>query len=252
MVLFMKRSISLILLGAVCMVVLVLALSLPGCASHPQDDPTGTPSTDGGQPVAEPLTGDTAEYTSGYVDIAMTIPEGWRWEAVQTRDATEGIHFWKEADRALDFRLLCWTQGYGICGTGVTSEELTLPSGQKLWQHTEEMEGGLWLNLVFSDVPGSYVLQPVGETIDGAAWEAGREEVLTILNTVQLGRGSMTEQQAIDAASTVYSGAYDMAYGSYDVKRGVWTVRFSAGTPGNTAAGFTVAPDGTVSAAENG
>lgn len=245
----MKRSLWLILLSAACSLTLTLALTLTGC-SHRGDDPTGTPPSAGGQPAAglEAITGETAEYTSGYVDIAMTIPDGWRWEAVQTRDATEGIHFWKEADRALDFRLLCWTQGYGICGTGVTSEEVTLPSGQKLWQHTEEMKSGLWLNIVFSDVPGSYVLQPTGEAIDGTAWEAGREEVLAILDTVQLGRGSMTEQQAIDAAAAQYAGEYAMAYGSFDVKSGTWTVRFSTGETGSTAAVLTVSPDGLVTA----
>lgn len=247
----MKRSLWLILLSAACILTLTLALTLTGC-SHQGNDPTDTPPVEGGQSAAglESITGETAEYTSGYVDISMTLPEGWRWEAVQTRDRTEGLRFWKEGDKALDFELFCWTEGYGICGTGVTSEEITLPSGQKLWQHTEEMESGLWLNIVFSDVPGSYVLRPVGETIDAAAWESCRSEVLTILDTVQLGRGIMTEQQAINAAAERYAGEYAMAYGSFDVKSGTWTVRFSTGETGSTAAVFTIAPNGDIAQVE--
>lgn len=243
----MKRSLWLILLSAACVLTLTLALTLSGCAVQ-DDDPTGAPSTNGGQSAAKPLTGETAEYTNGYVDMAITIPEGWRWEAVQTSGQTEGIRFWKDGDKALDFELFCWTEGYGICGTGVTSEELTLPGGATLWEHTEEMGGTLWLNLYFTGTPGSYVLQPT-DTITKETWEGCRSEVLAILDTAQFGRGVMTEQQAIEAAAPQVEGAYDMAYGSFDVKSGVWTVRFSRGTTGAKAQAFTVSPGGTVNAA---
>lgn len=242
----MKRSLWLILLSAACILTLTLALTLTGC-SHRGNDPTGTPPVEGGQPVEglEAVTGETAEYTNGYVDMAITIPEGWRWEAVQTHDQTEGIRFWKEDDRALDFELFCWTDGYGICGTGVTSEEIALPGGATLWEHTEEIEGALWLSLCFMETPGSYVLQPT-DTITRETWDACRSEVLSILDTAQFGRGIMTEQQAIDAAAEQYAGEYAMAYGHFDVKSGAWTVRFSTGETGSTAAAYTVAANGTV------
>ena len=187
----MKRSVSLILLTAVCVLALAAVSTLSGCTVRPQpSDPTGNVDTPDPQPA---ITGETAEYTSGYVDITMTIPEGWQWESVQDKSMnTEGIRFRKTDDKAVSFELLCWRNGYGICGTGVTSEELTLSGGQMVWQHTEENNGNLWLNLSFEKTPGDYVCAPVG-TLTKETWDSCRDEVLAILGTAQFGRDAMTE-----------------------------------------------------------
>ena len=102
----MKRSLSLIVLAAICVLALAAVTSLSGCSTKaPDNDPTG--SIDSPDP-APAVTGETATYTSGYVDIALTIPEGWQWEAVQrSGTTTEGIRFWKTDNKALDFELLC-------------------------------------------------------------------------------------------------------------------------------------------------
>ena len=219
----MKRSVSLILLTAVCALALAAVTTLSGCTvKRTGDDPTG--SIDAPEPA---VTGESAKYTSGYVDIALTIPEGWQWESVQDKElSTEGIRFWKTGDKALDFKLLCWRSGYGICGTGVTSEELTLSGGQTVWQHTETEDDGLWLDLYFENVPGDYVCQPYSGAMDKAVWEANRDEVLAILGTAQFGRDAMTEQAAIAASQHYYDGPYDETYARYDVKTGSWTVTF--------------------------
>lgn len=183
--------------------------------------------------------------------MALTLPDGWQWEAVQHKEEnTEGIHFWKTGDKALDFQLLCWRDGFGLCGTDLTSEEVTLPNGQKVWQHTQESSDSLWLNIYFENVPGDYVCAPTG-TFTQETWKACRDELLSILDTAQLGRGIMTEQQAIDAAKAQFNGEYDTAYGRYDVSGGSWTVYFSRGTMGQQSGRFAVAADGTVTAAAN-
>ena len=243
----MKRSLSLILLAAVCVLALAAVTSLSGCsAQDPANDPTG--SIDAPDP-APAVTGETATYTSGYVDMALTIPEGWQWEAVQrSGTTTAGIRVWKTDDKALDFELLCWRNGYGICGTDVTSEELTLSGGQKVWQHTEEGDDSLWLNLYFENVPGDYVCAPRG-TFTQADWDGCRDEVLAILSTAQFGRDAMTEQAAIDAAAAQYGGEYAQAYGRYDVATGCWTVTFTKGAMGQNSDSFTVSPQGGVTPA---
>lgn len=239
----MKRSVSLILLTAVCALALAAAVTLSGCAVRPQpSDPTGNVDTPDPQPA---ITGETAEYTSGYVDMAMTIPEGWQWESVQDKElSAEGIRFWKTGDKAVSFELLCWRGGYGICGTGVTSEEITLSNGQKIWQHTEENTDSLWLNLYFESTPGDYVCAPTG-TLTKETWDSCRDEVLAILNTAQFGRDAMTEQAAIDTAKAQYDGPYDEVYGRYDIKTGVWTVTFVEKQ--RPTASIDIKPDGTAS-----
>ena len=236
----MKRSVSLILLTAVCALALAAVATLSGCTvKQTGDDPTG--SIDTPEPA---VTGESAEYTSGYVDIALIIPEGWQWESVQDKElSTEGIRFWKTDDKALDFKLLCWRSGYGICGTGVTSQELTLSGGQMVCQHTETENDGLWLDLCFENVPGDYVCQPTGGTMDKAAWDGCRDEVLAILGTAQFGRDAMTQQAAIAASQHYYDGPYDETYARYDIKTGVWSVTFVEGQ--RPTASIDIKPDGT-------
>ena len=221
----MTKKIIALLLALACV------LSLAACGKKNQDDtPDPAPAPD---PAPTTI---TAEYTHGFVDMALELPEGWSWETV-TDDGdskTEGIRFYKTADTAVSYTLLCWTGGYGICGTGVTSEELTLANGMKVWQHTEEdTEKGTMVmaDIFFEDAPGSYVASP-SDTMTTEVWNANRDELLNILGTVQLGRKSVTMQAAMDAAKAQYTGEYDQVYATYDVTSGAWTVSFSKSAAG--------------------
>ena len=226
---------------------LACALSLMACGKKNND----TPDPD---PVPEPKPAvTTAEFTHGYVDMALDLPEGWSWETVSDNgtDKTEGIRFYKTADTAVSYTLLCWTGGYGICGTGVTSEELTLANGMKVMQHTEEdAEKGTMVmaDIFFEDAPGSYVAAP-SDTMTIEVWNANRDELLSILGTVQLGRKSVTMQAAIDAAKAQYTGEYDQVYATYDVTAGAWTVSFSKSAAGEKATRLVVDAAGKVMAA---
>lgn len=210
---------------------LACALSLMACGKKNDDNKTGP------TPVPDPKPAvTTAEFTHGYVDMALQLPEGWSWETVSDNgsDKTEGIRFYKTADTAVSYTLLCWTGGYGICGTDVTSEELTLANGMKVWQHTEEdTEKGTMVmaDIFFEDAPGSYVASP-SDTMTTEVWNANRDELLNILGTVQLGRKSVTMQAAMDAAKAQYTGEYDQVYATYDVTSGAWTVSFSKSAAG--------------------
>ena len=209
---------------------LVCALSLMACGKKNNDTPDPTPA-----PEPKPAV-TTAEFTHGYVDMALQLPEGWSWETVSDNgsDKTEGIRFYKTADTAVSYTLLCWTGGYGICGTGVTSEELTLANGMKVWQHTEQdTEKGTMVmaDIFFEDAPGSYVASP-SDTMTTEVWNANRDELLSILGTVQLGHKSVTMQAAMDAAKAQYTGEYDQVYATYDVTSGAWTVSFSKSAAG--------------------
>ena len=209
---------------------LACALSLVACGKKNNDTPDPTPA-----PEPKPAV-TTAEFTHGYVDMALQLQEGWSWETVSDNgsDKTEGIRFYKTADTAVSYTLLCWTGGYGICGTGVTSEELTLANGMKVWQHTEQdTEKGTMVmaDIFFEDAPGSYVASP-SDTMTTEVWNANRDELLSILGTVQLGRKSVTMQAATDAAKAQYTGEYDQVYATYDVTSGAWTVSFSKSAAG--------------------
>ena len=197
-----------------------------------------------------PANGTLAEYENGYISLKLTLPEGWDWQEDPTEDGTEGILFWDGEKPDQRFRLSAWPDVFGMCGTGVDFSEVTLASGAKL---TEAREGDRWIVLIFDGVPGSYTVRPQGGTLNSTVWDAKwREQILTILDTAELGGDAMTEDEAIAKAAEVFSGDYDAAYGSYDLKTGVWTVRFFAGE--QEAGRVTVDPEGNavVGNGENG
>ena len=171
--------------------------------------------------------GTLAEYENGFISMRLTLPEGWDWQEDPAEDGTEGILFWDGEKPDQRFRLSAWPDGFGMCGTGVDFSEVTLASGAQL---TEAREEDRWIILIFDGVPGSYTVRPQGGTLNSTVWDAKwREQILTILDTAELGGDAMTEDEAIAKAAEVFSGDYDAAYGSYDLRTGVWTVRFFAG-----------------------
>ncbi len=228
--------------------VLVCTLTLVACGKKNTDDNTDpTPAPDPTPAVT------TAEFTHGYVDMAVELPDGWSWEDVADNgtDKTEGIRFYKTDDPTVSYTLLCWTGGYGICGTDVTTEELTLANGMKatLYSSEDTDKGTMSMaDIVFNDVAGSYVAAP-SETMTTEVWNANRDTLLSILGTTQIGRKSITMQAAIDAAKAQYTGEYDQVYATYDVTAGAWTVSFSKSTAGEKATRLVVDAAGKVMAA---
>ena len=195
-----------------------------------------------------PANGTLAEYENGYISLKLTLPEGWDWQEDPTEDGTEGILFWDGEKPDQRFRLSAWPGGFGMCGTGVEFSEVTLPSGARL---TEAREGDRWLILIFDGVPGSYTVQPQDGTMNSTVWDVKwRDKILTILDTAELGGDAMTEDEAIAKAAEVFSGDYDAADGSYDLRTGVWTVRFVEKE--QESARVTVDPEGTAEAVSCG
>lgn len=227
---------------ALCCAALLAACEWSAVPLEGDKPPVGSP------PEPLEITGQLAEYTEGNVDVALTIPDGWWWETLE-EEGQSGLRFGKTGERSVAFRLTCWLDGYGICGTGVTEQDLTLSGGQRVWQYTEGGQSTVWVNIAFRGVPGSYVCMPDADGAMGsAAWDSCRDEVLAILGTAQIGRGILTEQQAIELAEAQYDGAYAMAWGRYDVTTGCWAVTFSESTVGGgNAAVLYVGSDGTVS-----
>ena len=209
---------------------LSLAL-LAGCGES-------SPGADGPDPCG------TSEDIRRAALLEAASPFGDDWQEDSAEDGTEGILFWDGEKPDQRFRLSAWPGGFGMCGTGVDFSEVTLASGTQL---TEAREGDRWLILIFDGVPGSYTVRPQGGTMNSTVWDAKwREEILTILDTARLGGDALTEDEAIAKAAEVFSGDYDAADGSYDLRTGVWTVRFFAGE--RETARVTVDPEGTAEA----
>lgn len=185
----MKRS------ALIC--ALAVLLLLGACAGSVVVQPSGqvdNPASSTAPPSASPdaAAGETQdiEFIHDYAGVRMTLPEGWEYETIVSESSMEdggqvGVNFWPEERSDFSLSLLCQKSQIGICGTGVDFEDVSFGSGLCATKCTEEISGGLWLMLIFKDVPGGFY------SLDGYAsrevWEEYRDDIEQILSSLQLG-----------------------------------------------------------------
>ena len=137
--------------------------------------------------VCEPI---TAQYEFPEGSMSLILPEGWEYE-VQTKEmkAREdglvlcGIDFWPSAHPEMRLELGYWPDRIGMCGTGVTIEQVDFGGGLSAYRYTETIDGAVWLTIVYDHVGEreySFVLQ--GD-IDDVLWEQYEAEIMDIAGT---------------------------------------------------------------------
>ncbi len=134
-----------------------------------------------------------AEFSHDSVYISMELPPDWEYEVKdfdETQEEKEGgIIFGPNECEDLRYELY-YHSFYGICGTGVTIEELQLQNGTNIWRYSETIQGTLWRNIVFefekdAEERGSYVLDYYGDEKLLMEYE---EELQEIIETVTVGK----------------------------------------------------------------
>ena len=180
-----------------------------------------------------------AEYQRGdYVNISMPLPDGWEWESDQdTKDGVpitqyperQGFWFWKTDEPEFRFSFTCWPNGFGMCGTGVDFSQV----GDKhdLTLAEEKYEDGVYVTIIFNDVPGSYIVEG---SVSTALWEEYREAVIKLVDDSTVADGCMTQQEAVDIIRAQYNwpGETCEIYGNYNAAEGVWQLRLLDTLPG--------------------
>ena len=191
----------------------VLGLSLAGCGStgSPEDSigatgpvapviaeslaPTECPETE-----VEP-TRDSAVFPSqeavcdlGSVQFSLSLSENWDYEirylTFEGVITTYAIVFW-DIDYPEDTFTLVYAPMSGICGTGVTIEEITLPySNLSGWKYTEILQNGekYWINITLSnpDVPLQGNTLQLQATLPLEDWDILAPDFDRIVETIQL------------------------------------------------------------------
>ena len=189
----------------------LLTLSLVGCGSTggPEDSnapagpidpviaeslaPTECPETG----PADDLTisiGNEAVCDLGSVQFSLSLPETWNYEirylTFEGTATTDAIVFWNIAYPDDTFTL-AYAPVPGICGTGVTSEEITLPYGNLSgWKNTEidQTEQKYWIYITLSDpdVPLQGNTLQLEAAIPLSDWYTLESDFNRILETIQL------------------------------------------------------------------
>ena len=130
----------------------------------------------------------------------------------------------------------------GTCGTGLTFETLTFPSGLTAEQGTYD-GGAQWTFLRFLGLPGDYTVWNQGAE---DWWEAHGEEAMAILAGAEFGLGSLTEPEAVALAEAACTVDYASVRTGFDLVSGLWTVDLLPQGAGGGQT-VTVARDGSVS-----
>lgn len=193
----------------------ILTLSLAGCGSTGgQEDSVGVqnstaPTGPIAPVIAESLVptecpengpaddlaismGNEAICDLGPVQFSLSLPETWDYEIRNLTFAgtttTDAIIFWNIAYPEDTFTLI-YAPVPGICGTGVTSEEITLPdSNLNGWKNTEiyQTEQKYWIYITLSnpDVPLQGNTLQLEATIPLTDWYTLETDFNRILETI--------------------------------------------------------------------
>ncbi|MDY3656713.1 MAG: hypothetical protein SO043_01490 [Lachnospiraceae bacterium] len=129
----------------------------------------------------------------GSVRFSLSLPETWDYEIrnVTTSEmTTDAIVFWNIAYPEDTFTLV-YAPVPGICGTGVTSEKITLPdSGLNGWKHTEiyRTEQKYWIYITLSDpdIPLQGNTLQLESTLPLADWYTLESDFNRIFETIRL------------------------------------------------------------------
>lgn len=116
--------------------------------------------------------------------LRVTLPEGWTWEQAEGPQEVEMLVLYPENDPAFQVEMCLWNEGFGMCGTGVTFSEYSLPSGQKATIAYEMIGDSMSWILILPESPDAFTIQ---FDADMAVYEAHRAELELMLGTIQQG-----------------------------------------------------------------
>lgn len=226
---------------SVALSALLVTLLVSGCGETPAktglDGSSQRPengAAQGGAPEQQKNT-TPVEYSDQHTNMRLALREGWDYdstpgagegEAVDAAGAADsfGIQFWPQAEPSMRISLRYYVNGIGLCGTGVTFEEISFENGLTATKCTEDMEHGFWFFLIYHDVPGAYAVECFTSK---ELWSEYESTLMSILESVEVGTGILSESEAIEIAKGECTVAYDTVRAYFDCVDGLWEVRFS-------------------------
>lgn len=194
---------------------------------------------------------EAVEYHYQYANLSLQIPADWEYEIVPAEQTEEdsnrtfGIRFWPMEEREFQLELFYWMDGIGLCGTGVTIDKIDFQNGMKATRYRESSDGKLWFTMIYQDLPGTYA---VSGNVPETLWEKYEKTVMEILESAELGKGNLLQEEAIAIASKAfmermsmpeevyaqlkqtedYAGFYDRerVRAVFQCENGMWEIKF--------------------------
>ena len=186
----------------------------------------------------------TAAWEGTNASIVLSLPEDWSWnlfpESEEDAHLGDGIRFYPDNDPTA-FTVVRFDDGFGVCGTGLKTEAITLAGGPQITSYA--WDGGIPSLYRFEGTPGTYLadLQMDRE-------QRGRyfDTVMQILDSAVLG-GDMIRRETAIFLTGHAADEQTRIYARFDAVRGVWVIEiYSQKTkPETHTFTFEVSADGT-------
>lgn len=127
-------------------------------------------------------------YSYDGAGMALQLPSGWAWERVEfsAEARSFGIRFWPEESPEGALYVACYPDGFGVCGTGLHQEKITLANGLEGWQGTYNGHK-VWDFISFRGLDTDYVVKTENAEI---WWDTHGSQAMDILHTLRLGESN--------------------------------------------------------------
>lgn len=139
------------------------------------------------------------EYSYQDLHLSVDLPDTWNYEIKTAEDRAKedglvvcSICFWPEKYADAVFELSYSSTKLGMCATGVTIEQFTLPSDISGTSYMETIGGTVWMTFILNNpyensedrTDGTYFIQA---SLDTSVWDEIKEEFEQILDSVWVG-----------------------------------------------------------------
>lgn len=128
-------------------------------------------------------------YECKKVAMSIELPPEWDYKIRTVKEMEKedgltlcGIDFWLKEKPKVKLKLDYWTSPIGMCGTGVTVEEVTFENGLSAWKYTETHDM-VWFTLIY-ELEQEYGDLVADASIEPKLWEKYEQEIMEILGTV--------------------------------------------------------------------
>ncbi len=185
--------------------VLLALLLLSGCvrSAEPPSAPEQSKETEAIHETAAPEKEETdmigEKVTLDGIDsyLRLTLPEGWTVVEDYLQSGQKCLLLVPPTNDAFQIRVVCWDT-FGMCGTGVTLEEKTLPNGLTVTVATEESSDGfVWNTVILPPSTEQFTLQFYAQP---TVIEDHQAEIDAILDSLHIGELAHIPPQPTAAA----------------------------------------------------
>ncbi|MBQ8600201.1 MAG: hypothetical protein IJ407_02320 [Clostridia bacterium] len=166
------------------------------------------------------------EFSKGAANMALNKLEDWKYEIVDYNEAPDlfGIRF-HPVDETEGAIMLCYYPGgFGVCGTGLKTEKVTVGKWEANQGTYDEKEYWDFIHLL--DTPGDYVFMTEGKI---TWWEKYEEDIKTIVSTALIAQ-NCDSQSHIEEIIKLYADEISVEYDDYtvhfDYGTGLWTIDY--------------------------